>query len=411
MSARDRGIPLVVVGCDFRVASSRVRSCLARDDRLCEDTAAQLRAIGAADGFLELVTCNRNEWIASAAETGWAGQLMATRMKAVVASLGQSLDPFVLEGEAALRHVLRVAAGRESLVLGERQIAGQLFRALETARARGWSSRVLNGLGTASGRLVRDLDDLEGAARTARGVHSLALSYAAAHRGGSDRGSCAVVGMGAIGRRLLETAHGAGAWDCVAVNRTPVAGLQARLYGIDALAEVLAGVDVAFVCTGAPHRIISREHLRGRDPARPLLIVDIGIPEQAPREDLPSDVRVAGLDDLTSYVTGVALPEERAVDARIDALIDEAVARFEVFCATVPYVDILQTIQSQTARLVHGTIPRIIAERLGSMAPAERDSLERELKSAVRGFTAELLDSVKGTCGCKEEDNGCRCEP
>ena len=133
-------IPLAVVGCDFRVASSAWRSRLVLADEEAAEIAQGLARNQAADGFLDLNTCNRNEWVVSTLDAKWAVSLLKSHM---VQKLGPEaaawFNPYVYTGDDAARHVLRVAIGQESLVVGERQIAGQLHDALELARTRNTS--------------------------------------------------------------------------------------------------------------------------------------------------------------------------------------------------------------------------------------------------------------------------------
>ena len=73
--------PLAVVGCDFRVASSKWRSDLVLTDEDARVLARDLYRNGAADGFLDLNTCNRNEWIVSSSRPRWAAELLRAQMK------------------------------------------------------------------------------------------------------------------------------------------------------------------------------------------------------------------------------------------------------------------------------------------------------------------------------------------
>ena len=173
-------LPLAVVGCDFRVASSAWRSRLILGDEEAETLAGALRLNGAADGFVDLNTCNRTEWIVSGRDPQWAASLLRSQMiqRAGPGSQGW-FSPYVHTGEDAAAHLFKVALGQESLVVGERQIAGQLNDALELARARGSSSRILNGLGAAAGRLVQMAFKQGCMAGASVGVHSLAVSWLA----------------------------------------------------------------------------------------------------------------------------------------------------------------------------------------------------------------------------------------
>ena len=106
-------IPLSVVGCDFRRASSRWRSRLVLDEAELRAFHEELRATGSVDGLVALQTCNRNEWISAGTNPSWAAGLLSAQMKHRVGAVTASwFLPYVHTGEDALRHLFRVALGR-----------------------------------------------------------------------------------------------------------------------------------------------------------------------------------------------------------------------------------------------------------------------------------------------------------
>ncbi len=74
MMMSDAGIPLAVVGCDFRVAPSRARSQLVLDEHEALQLADELERCGWADGLVVLDTCNRNEWVVASSQPAWAAR-------------------------------------------------------------------------------------------------------------------------------------------------------------------------------------------------------------------------------------------------------------------------------------------------------------------------------------------------
>jgi len=293
-------LPLALVGCDFRVASSRWRSRLVLDDDEALKMAVQLTDGGWAEGIVDLNTCNRNEWIVSCRDPQWVAELLRGRMLERLGPDGrEGIEPYLLVGDEAARHLFRVAVGQESLVVGERQIAGQLFRALENARARGSSSRMLNGLGAIAGRLVQIAIRRGCVSSSSSGVHSLALSYLR-ERFRDSPATVTVVGLGQIGRRMLGQVQREPGVRALACNRTVPAGEEARVRPLTELSAVLAQSDAAVVCTGARHQVVRPEHLAAVSRGS-LLVIDIGIPEQVSRTGAAEGVEIVGLDELTAF--------------------------------------------------------------------------------------------------------------
>ncbi len=222
------GIPLAVVGCDFRVAPSRARSQLVLEEHEALQLADELERGGWGDGLVVLDTCNRNEWVVASPQPAWAAQLLHSRMcQRLHPSIRGHIQPYSFVGDEAARHLFRVAIGQESLVMGERQISGQLFEALHRARTRGTSTRILNGLGSIAGRLVRIAmrrGCLEG---SAVGVHSLAIAWLRQHLP-PGRVRVAVVGLGSIGRRVAGILEEDPRFELTRCNRTVVPGSGVR---------------------------------------------------------------------------------------------------------------------------------------------------------------------------------------
>jgi len=399
-------IPLAVVGCDFRVASSRWRSALVLTDAGASAISRNLCRIGAADGFFDLNTCNRNEWIVSSDQPRWAAEILRAQMKLRAEEARAWLEPYVYTGEEAARHVFRVAIGQESLVVGERQIARQLYRALETARERGTSSRVLNGMGTTAGRLVRIALRRGCIENAAVGVHSLAVHYLRSQLRMRERYKVAVVGLGRIGRRVLGPVEGYPRFEPVLCTRTP-AGDQ-RVRPLSELAGVLAEVDAAVVCTGAMQPVVKAD-LLPRD--KPLLILDIGIPEQVERENIPKEVEVVGLDDLVGFFhQSHGTPRRAEKDREAAALVDTALDEFRVFCNEPRFSVLLDTVQRHHRRLVGEEIPRLINDRFDYLPEDARARMAFDLKHIILGYTSEVFRTIKESSLPSAEDESCRDE-
>ncbi len=384
-------LPLALVGCDWHVASSRWRSQLVLGDDQGRALCEELRRVAAADGLALLNTCNRNEWIVSSANPQWAVDLLRGRLLQRLRNCdgAPAIEPYSLIGEHAARHILRVAIGRESLVLGERQIAGQLFRALEGARSCGTSSRALNGLSATCGRLVRKAIACGLISATARGVHSLALDFLDRRFRGQDAARpvrVAVVGLGMIGRRLLGLLEERPGYQPLGCNRSPRRGARP----LSQLNGLLREVDAAVFCTGAPQPVLRAEHLADRE--RPLLVLDLGIPHQVASE-LPTPIERVDLDGLCAFDPHDEQTEEREVAQ----LINRALAELGAFCRERSFAQILDALQKRQRQLVHERIPELLAGPLQQVPESDRGALESGLRRIVFELTSEVFRTVKET--------------
>jgi glutamyl-tRNA reductase len=396
---------LAVVGCDFRVASSAWRSRLVLTDDEARAMAVTLRRNAAADGFVDLNTCNRTEWIVSTRDPQWAASLLSGQMvQRMGAEAASWFSPYVRLGDEAAVHVFRVVLGQESLVVGERQIAGQLYGALETARDRKCSSRVLNGLGTAAGRLMRMALKQGRMGGRSVGVHSLAVACLAQWLGPEAIACVAVVGLGRIGRRVLSLVEQEKRYKAVCLNRTIGQDSARGARPLSDLPQVLAEADAVILCTGAPQPVLRSAHLDGRSAGRKLLVVDVGVPAQVERSGMPASVTVCGLDELAS-LHRESLPAQDSPPADgLDPMIDAALAEFRSFCGQPAFSDIIDTVHRTHCRLVREAIPRIIAERLDSLPEEVRARVGQELRAVILGYTSDVFRTIRAAAGRNGEE-------
>jgi len=402
MSKRSNGvsIPLAVVGCDFRVASSRYRARLLLDEGEALGMALDLAKSAAADGFVDLATCNRNEWIVTGPDPAWAAQLLRGRMvKRLPHGSVRRVEPYVFEGREAALHLFRVALGRESLVVGERQIAGQFFGALETARGRGTSSRTLNGLGSVAGRLVHIADRRCCRGDRARGIHGLALNSLRRRFGESESCRVVLVGLGAIGKLVLDLLGQDPRFEVTVCNRTVPRPDNHGVAPLERLPRLLAGADAAVVCSGAPGPVLQRSMIGARDAEPPLLLLDLGVPEQVER-GLPRGVERVGIDELTAEA---GHGQACAADDECERLTRRAADEFARFCGEPDYAEFLSAVQEHHRQVLHEEIPSLVRGRLGYLSDDDRARVEADLDGILHHHTHSLFRRIRERCRHRPE--------
>jgi glutamyl-tRNA reductase len=393
-------LPLVVVGYDFRRASTRWRSKLVMKMDEQDDLAQQLIKGEMANGLSVLSTCNRMELIASSTTPDWAGQLLRARLlKRLKDATGQSRvpEPYVLVGRDAVRHLLRVAAGLESFVIGERQIASQLNCSMQTARKRGYSSVILNGLATACGRAARESTSLPISDQMVRGVHdaSVRLLEKSFQAQDADR-RVLVVGAGDIGRRVAQSVQARTRWQVTVVNRTVQPLAKPPVLPLSQLPELLATHDMMVVCTGAFQPLIGPEHLGAVDPERGLAIVDIGIPTQV--DTAVRQIQGVTLTDLDGLEhAGVIDRIDTGALKRLDDQITEMTDEFARFCRERDMVTVLKTTQNQHERYVQEIIPTFINSELPDLTDEQRSRVAFKLNGLIREYTNSIFHSIHKT--------------
>jgi glutamyl-tRNA reductase len=327
------------VGLSQKTAPLALRERLAVAADLAAVRAAGLPAAAGASELAVLQTCNRTELYA------WGGPGTAAGLQAFVGEAAGLDGPallghaYVLEGPDVARHLMAVAAGLDSLILGEAQILGQVRQALAQAAEAGLAGTALRTLFTAAlraGRRARHETDI---GRGAASVPSAAVALACRGLSPAEvaRRAVVVVGAGKMGLLAARALLDHGVQGVVVSNRSPErAQALAEAWGGRAvpfgeLGATLAGADIVISSTGAPRPIIDRplvEAAMAGRADRPLLLVDIALPRDvAPEVAEVPGVTLHGLDDLAAVVADNLAERSAAVPA-VEALLAREAERF-----------------------------------------------------------------------------------
>jgi glutamyl-tRNA reductase len=242
---------------------------------------------------------------------------------------------YTYHDEGAIRHLFRVAAGLDSMVVGESEVLGQVRRAFQAAEEQGATGRVL-------GHAFRRALSVGKRARsqTAIGRNPVSFSSAAvklarralpAHVLGSER--VLVVGAGKMGRLTLRSLVEAGVGDVTVVSRTSSAARRAAELGgarwrpLRELGDALAEADIVVSSTTSPEALVDARlveaALRRRGGSVPLFVIDIAVPRDVdPAVAALPGVILRDIDDLRAVV-------EAGVGSRVEEIskVEEIIAR------------------------------------------------------------------------------------
>jgi glutamyl-tRNA reductase len=240
--------------------------------------------------------------------------------------------------DGAVQHLLSVASGLDSMVVGEDQILGQVRTALKMASDHGTLGRSLRDLGRLALRAGKRARAETGIDRLGISLVSVGIRLAAAvldRPPRTDTGLLAdcnvlVVGAGAMSGLAVATAARSGADRIVVANRTRAraerlaAGVGGDVADLTGLPEAIAAADLVISCTGAGGLVITESVVRaaagGREGARPLVLLDLAMPRDIdPRATSIPGVRVIGMEELRgSGDTAVGEDEVAAVRAIVE---------------------------------------------------------------------------------------------
>lgn len=386
-------IPVGLVGCDFRRGSSRWRSRLVLEADERAWMSKELRQSGIIDGLAFLETCNRNEWLFSAKNPCWAGEILKAQMiKRWHGMEGKCPHPYVWVADDAVRHVLRVASGLESFVVGERQILSQLNRALELARRESASSVYLNKLGAIGGTIARQVRQQASPSGAVRGIHDVAAGYVADHV--KMPATALVIGAGEIGRRLAASLSTVPGLKVLLMNRTIASG-QGRVLPLTDLPETAA--DVILVCTAAPAPVVTAANL----PPGSSLLIDLGIPCQIdPKIEKMYEVTRLDLDDLIAEGQGGTISPERLQIASL--MVDQGRREYAQFCLQRRFVNVLESTRKNSDEFISTFLPQFVDQLLPEAESLSRENLEARLRGLIRRYTASILESINASIASNE---------
>lgn len=325
-----------ILGINHKTASVALREQVAfADERLHAALLALRQERGVAEAVI-LSTCNRTElyWAGPAADTTLADWLK--RHHDATTDLSTSL--YVHRERHAVEHTFNVAAGLDSMVLGEVQILGQLKEAYRFAQAAGSTGPALNRLFQAAFSAAKRIRSETQIGANAVSLASATVSLARRVYADLSERSALLVGAGEMIALIARHLASAGVRRMVIANRslpraqTLAAELKAYAVGLDDLGKELQTADIVVCCTASPTPLITRSlaasALGARRRRRPIFMVDLAVPRDIdPAVAQLKDVYLFSIDNLQKVIDENRQQRELAAgDAKL--LIDEEVARF-----------------------------------------------------------------------------------
>jgi glutamyl-tRNA reductase len=295
---------------------------------------------------------------------------------------------------SAVQHLFAVAAGLDSMVIGEAQILGQLRAAYAAADTAGTVGRVLHELSQQALRVGKQVHTRTGIDAAGASIVSEALAVAAEAVGDLAGTRAVIVGAGAMGSLAAAHLRRAGAAEIVVLNRsedraqrlaenTRRTGTAARPAPLDALPDELAAADVAVVCTGAVGTVVSRETVAAAAvvrEGRPLAVCDLGLP----RDVDPGVAALPGVTvvDLVTLQRRLAGSAPRAAVARAQELVADEAQAYLAAQRSAEVTPTVTALRRRASEVVDAELLRLHT-RLPALDPAVRDELARTVRRVV----------------------------
>jgi glutamyl-tRNA reductase len=397
---------IVLVGLSHHTAPVEVREQVAFANGRIEPALRGLVALPAIDEGVIVSTCNRVEVLAC----GRSGdEVAATLPSFLAAEHGVAADAiaarlYTYRGREAVRHLFRVAASLDSMVVGEPQILGQLKDHYAVAAAVGASGRILHRCFHKSFAVAKRVRSETGIAARAVSVGSAAVELAREIFDRFQDKTALLIGAGAMGELTARQLLTQGTGTLMVANRTfdRATDVARDLAGIAVpFEQLMRTLPLADLVIGAASGdgFLLRLHdvhdaMRERR-GRPMLLIDLAVPRSfEPAINDLDGVYLYDVDDLEGVIAdnmgaraSEAVLAERIVDAEVD-----------IFCRWLDGLDVVPTVvelRDRCERIREHETARYVASAGGGLDPRQREAVERLTRAIVNKILHAPLSEIK----------------
>lgn len=354
-----------------------------------------------------LSTCNRTELYAVVSSLEEGREALRSFILEERQLTGEDFETYfyVLEGDEAIGHLFRVAAGLESQILGEGQILSQVKDAQAAAQLHRTMGAVLDSLfrfAITAGKRVRTETEIS---RGAVSVSSAAIELAKDSLGGLDDKTIMILGTGKMGELAAKQLPSNHTRKVFVVNRTleHAEALADKIGGepipFHAMQEALETIDMLVCSTGAPHYVLTPHEMKAvfdKRQGKPLLIIDVSVP----RNIDPEVARIAGVtlydvDDLAT-VASRNRSERLAVAEEAEVILKAEISAYQTWLKNFRMTPTISSFRSKAHELRENELNRFFGKHGHSFTPEQRQLVEEMTQALINKFLHQPLASLKG---------------
>jgi len=386
---------IVLIGINHKTAPVEIRECIAFSGDESITALQTLRRLPNIKEALLFSTCNRVELLVV---TNNKSHTISTTKNFIAEFNKIPLDQFhdalyVHEGDEAVRHVFRVAASLDSMVVGEPQILGQIKDAYRMATEIKSSGVILN-------RLLHRTFFVAKRIRTETGIgdHAVSISYAAVELGRKIFGELAgkavlLVGAGEMAELAVEHLIRNKASEIYVANRTFENGVELakRFNGqairFEEITNFLEFTDIIISSTGSPEFVITRDQVKTvirKRRNRPIFFIDIAVPRDIdPGVNRLSNAYVYDIDDLQGVVDD-NLEDRQQEAVKGERIVDEAVIGFRKWYASLEVVPTIIALRKKMEAIAAAEVQKTL----------QSHKIPADSAAAVQKMTGSLINKI-----------------
>ena len=392
---------LALVGLSHKTAPVEIRERLAFSNDALRSALTSLVDRRAVNEAMILSTCNRVEVVAESPDERLIRDFICEFHQISHDSVSSHLYSY--RNVDAIRHVFRVTASLDSMVIGEPQILGQVKEAYRIAMDAGTVGMHLSALMNRAFAVAKKVRSETGISQSAVSVSYAAVELARKIFGDLSGKTVMIIGASKMGELAAKHLRRAGASSVLVTNRTFERAVElAKVFEgaavpFEHFTDHMAGADIVITSTGAPHFIIGKnlaEQVIHRRKNKPIFFIDIAVPRDIdPAVNEIDNAFLYDIDDLQQVID--ANLKERLKEAmRAEQIVDDEV---EAFCLKMQTRDVVPTIVQLRESLEKVRRDEIERNRrhLKDLSPEQQAAVDQITKSIVNKILHPPIEQLK----------------
>jgi len=407
---------IVIVGLNHRSAPIEVRESVAFENGYVRDALVRLRGYPAVQESVILSTCNRVEVVAAVADAQTACRDMKIFLDEQRAGHGaSSLEDhlYTYRGADAVRHLFRVAASLDSMVVGEPQILGQLKEFYDAARQAGTVGTVLHRLFHRSFFVAKRVRTETGIASRAVSVSSVAVDLAKRIFDSFNDKTVMLIGAGKMGDLMARQLQRSGVKSLMVTNRTfeRAVAVAERIHGSPILFEdfprYLKMADLVIGCTGSPEILVDaaavEKVLRERK-QQPMFFIDIG-----DRRNFDSGINdidnayLYNIDDLKE-VAEENLQERSNEAQKAEEIVVQEVESFGRWIGSLERMPTIAALRAHFDEIRRRELARSLSGNLKDLSSEQRQALDDMTAAMINKMLHGPISHLKKDASEEDEE-------
>lgn len=404
---------VILTGLSYKTAPVDVRERLAFAEATLGEALALLRACEGVEEAIILSTCNRVEVAVSTSDS--------TSLDAIVDAVASNrgLDPLWLrpflysfEDREAIRHLFRVAASLDSMVLGEPQILGQLKAAYSAAKQHGALSTFLDSVVTRAFAVAKRVRSETEIGRSAVSVSYAAIELARQIFGDLKSKKVLLIGAGKMSELAARHLHRAGCAQILVTNRTlaraeeMAALVEGHVTPYESFHSRLPEMDIVVTSSGAPDFLLRKEEMKvvlKRRQNRPMLLIDIAVPRNIdPAVNELENIYLYDIDDLGREVQQNRNARQREAD-QAELIIEEEIQRLYERIKAREVAPTIVSLQKSLEELGRAEFERV-RSRFGPLNPQQEEALNAYTRGLLNKLAHGPLTEIRRAASQPEGD-------